>query len=516
MPFASEWLYRRLGRFYFWAFLVFEVVSALTIALGTLGIFLLYTEGVSFGEFLRVLVVTEVVVLVALAVVTKRSWRGARPMIDWVRAGKPADGALVAWRTAAMFPRRFVVNGGWQPFLLVSVPIAFYATLDFDMQWYNGFFIFAGALVAVAYAAVLHFFAAEVALRPVMRDAVQRLPEGFPGQAVGVPLRWKLFGALPLINVITGVVVSGLSNTQRASLADLGLDVGVAVVVAFTISLELTLLVSKTVLNPVNDLLEATERVKKGDLSARVPVLSGDELGALAGSFNDMLAGLEERERLREAFGSYVDPDVAQRVLRDGAILEGEEVEVSVLFVDIRDFTPFAENASAREAVGRLKEFFGIVVPVLADHGGHANKFIGDGMLGVFGAPERMPDHADRAVEAACAIANAVEGRFEIGVGVNSGPVLAGSIGGGGRLEFTVIGDPVNVAARVERMTRETGDVVLITEATRCLLTRKDIEVEERGTIPLKGRTDPVCLYAPRMDLAKRPVPAGAGQSPAS
>ena len=503
MPFASEWLYRKLGRFYFWAFLVFEVVSALTIALGTLGIFLLYTQGVSFGEFLRVLVVTEVVVLVALMFVTKRSWRGARPMIDWVRAGKPREGALEAWRTAATFPRRFVVSGGWQPFLLVSLPIALFATIDFELPWYNGAFIFAGSVVAVAYAAVLHFFAAEVALRPVMRDAVERLPVAFAGQPIGVPLRWKLFGALPLINVITGVVVSGLSNTERASLADLGLDVGVAVVVAFTISLELTLLVSKTVLNPVGDLLEATERVKKGDLSTRVPVLSGDELGALAGSFNEMLQGLEERERLREAFGSYVDPDVAQRVLRDGTNLEGEEVEVSVLFVDIRDFTPFAENASAREAVGRLKEFFGLVVPVLTEHGGHANKFIGDGMLGVFGAPERMSDHADRAVAAACAIASAVEGRFEIGIGVNSGPVLAGSIGGGGRLEFTVIGDPVNVAARVERMTRETGDTVLITEATRCLLARAgELDLEERGEMTLKGRTDPVPLYSPRLPVA--------------
>ena len=514
MPFASEWLYRKLGRFYFWAFLVFEVVSALVIALGTLGIFLLYTEGVSAAEFVEVLVVTELVVLVALAGVTKRSWRGARPMMDWVRAGKPKEGALVAWRTAASFPRRFVVDSGWQPFLIVSIPIAVYATIEFDLPWHNGLFILAGSIVAVAYAAVLHFFAAELALRPIMRDAVALLPEGFPGQAVGVPLRWKLLGALPLINVITGVVVSGLSSTQRSSLADLGLDVGVAVVVAFTISLELTVLVTKSVLNPVNDLIEATERVKEGDLSARVPVLSGDELGALAGSFNEMLHGLEERERLREAFGSYVDPDVAQRVIRDGALLEGEEVEVSVLFVDIRDFTPFAENASAREAVGRLNEFFGIVVPILAEHGGHANKFIGDGMLGVFGAPEKRSDHADRAVEAACAIANAVEGTFEIGIGVNSGPVLAGSIGGGGRLEFTVIGDPVNVAARVERVTREMGDVVLITEATRCLLTRKEIAVDERGEMPLKGRTDPVQLYAPRLDVPKRPVPATAGQNP--
>ena len=102
-------------------------------------------------------------------------------------------------------------------------------------------------------------------------------------------------------------------------------------------------------------------------------------------------------------------------------------------------------------------------MPIIARHGGHANKFVGDGVLAVFGAPERVPDHADRALEAACEIAAAVEEEFgselAIGIGINSGPVIAGSIGGGGRLEFTVIGDPVNVASRVERATRKTGNV---------------------------------------------------------
>ena len=273
-----------------------------------------------------------------------------------------------------------------------------------------------------------------------------------------------------------------------------------AVVVAFTISFELTLLLSRSIYGPVNDLLEATQRVARGDLSARVPVLSGDELGDLAGSFNEMMSGLEEREKLQAAFGSYVDPQVARRVLDEGELLEGEEVEVSVLFVDIRDFTPYAESASAAESVERLNEFFDLVVPILLEHGGHANKFVGDGVLGVFGAPDRLHDHADRALEAACEIAGAIGerwgGKLQIGIGINSGPVIAGSIGGGGRLEFTVIGDPVNVAARVERTTRETGDTILLTEATRCLLTRPEVDLEPRGSMPLKGKTDGVALWS--------------------
>lgn len=126
--------------------------------------------------------------------------------------------------------------------------------------------------------------------------------------------------------------------------------------------------------------------------------------------------------------------------------------------------------------VDRLNGFFELVVPVLVRHGGHANKFVGDGLLGVFGAPDRRPDHADRAVAAAIEIARLVRDRYRgdlrVGIGVNSGPVVAGTIGGGGRVEFTVIGDAVNTAARVEGATRETDDEVLVTEATRDLLTR--------------------------------------------
>ncbi|MEA2497567.1 MAG: adenylate cyclase [Thermoleophilaceae bacterium] len=514
MPFASGWLYRRLGWRYFWAYVAFDVVSALLISLGTLGIFVLYTDATA-TEFWRALVATETCTVVGLAWVMHRARGLVWPLVEWLRSGKPEAGALDAWQRAARLPRDFTIRNGWQPFLIVCLPIAVFVTVDFDLPWYSSLVIFAGSSVAVAYAAVLHFFASELTLRPILRDAAALLPGDFAGMRIGVPLRWKLLGALPLINVITGVVVSGLSTNGGATLRDLGIDVLVAVVVAFTISFELTLLLSKSIYEPLNDLLDATARVKRGDLSARVPVLSGDEMGDLAGSFNEMMSGLEERQRLQQAFGSYVDPDVARRVLEEGELLEGDEVEVSVLFVDIRDFTPFAERASAAESVARLNEFFDLVVPILTKNNGHANKFVGDGVLGVFGVPERLPDHADRALEAACEIAGAVEERFgerlQVGIGINSGPVIAGSIGGGGRLEFTVIGDPVNVAARVERATRETGDVVLLTEATRCLLSRDHPDLEPRGAIPLKGKSDGVALWSAKVEPAtvgRRPLEA--------
>jgi class 3 adenylate cyclase len=275
-------------------------------------------------------------------------------------------------------------------------------------------------------------------------------------------------------------------------------------------------LVTKSIVGPVRDLLQSTERVKGGDLSARVPVVSGDEVGQLARSFNRMMTGLQEREALREAFGSYVDPGIAERVIAEGQMLEGDDVELTVVFIDMLGFTSFAEHASARETVARLNDLFGLIVPLLVRHGGHANKFIGDGVMGVFGAPNRLSDHAGCALDAACEIAAAVESRYgqdlRVGIGINSGPASVGSIGGGGRLEFAVIGDTVNVAARVEHLTRATGDTILLTEATRALLDGAGPALEPRGEVQIRGRSDSVPVYTPVPGLG---APRAAADRPA-
>ena len=205
--------------------------------------------------------------------------------------------------------------------------------------------------MAVAYAAILHFFAAEAFLRPVLADISEQLPRGVRGAAGGVPLRWKLLGALPLINVITGVVVSGLSQEATTSIEDLGIDVVVAVIVAFTISLELTVLVTRSVLKPVDDLLEATERVKRGDLDARVPLTSGDELGTLARQLQRDDAGAVRARGAARGVRLLRGPRGGRAGARGGRAARGRRGEVTVMFVDVRDFTPFAERSSARETV---------------------------------------------------------------------------------------------------------------------------------------------------------------------
>jgi adenylate cyclase len=212
-----------------------------------------------------------------------------------------------------------------------------------------------------------------------------------------------------------------------------------------------------------------------------------------------MVAGLAERDRIREAFGTYVDPDVAEQILDEGIKLAGESVEVTVMFLDIRSFTAFAESTPAEQVVAAINELFEQIVPIIHDHGGRVDKFVGDGLLAVFGAPRRQPDHADQALAAALEICRTLHSSagLEIGIGLNSGEVVAGNVGGAGRLEFSVIGDPVNVAARVQAATRQTGDAILLTGRTAELLSDDHPPLEEREHIELRGKQEAVRVYSP-------------------
>jgi class 3 adenylate cyclase len=209
---------------------------------------------------------------------------------------------------------------------------------------------------------------------------------------------------------------------------------------------------------------------------------------------------LAERQRLQAAFGTYVDPALASRLLEQGDdVFTGERREVTVMFVDVRDFTPFAEAHTAEETVARLNALFEIVVPAVVDAGGHVNKFLGDGALAMFGAPNDLADHADAAVNVAVLIQRLVAERFggelRIGIGINTGGVIAGTIGGGGKLEFTLIGDTVNVAARVEQLTNTTGDAILLTRHAVDALVTRPPGLADRGSHALKGKSAAVQVF---------------------
>jgi adenylate cyclase len=334
---------------------------------------------------------------------------------------------------------------------------------------------------------------------------VAALSAGVPERPIGPSVRdrvlmaWGLAAATPLLGGVllaVSVLIVGRWSASRVALSLLILSA-----VGLALGFAAMWIAGRSLVEPVEIVRKAVGRVQRGELDTEIPVYDGSEVGLLQAGFNQMTAGLRERERIREAFGTYLDREVAEHILSSEMALEGEEVEVTAMFIDIRDFTGFAERASASEVVAAINRLFERIVPIVHAHGGYVDKFVGDGLLAVFGAPRRQPDHADRALAAALEIESAVAGLLPIGIGLSSGMVIAGNVGGGGRLEFSVIGDAVNVAARVEETTRATGDTVLVSASTRSLLSEPS-SLEERPAVPLKGKSESVALFAPRRTRA--------------
>ncbi|MGI8460996.1 MAG: adenylate/guanylate cyclase domain-containing protein [Solirubrobacterales bacterium] len=437
--------------------------------------------------------------VVYMAVTLPLGWlfitrRPFRPIAAWLVTDAPADVGMQArvlryprsWALAALIP--------WCGGALLTFASA--AEIDIGVAAAGALGILAGALTACS----LQYLAIERIMLPVTaRSLAGGPPPGVRSAGVGTraAMAWVFGSGVPLLGIIAfaaGDLAGANFNAEDVTIASLALA-GLGIVNGAIA----TGIAARSVVDPLGSMQRALERVERGELSTQVTVDDGSEVGMLEAGFNRMTRGLAERERLQEAFGAFVDPSLAERVLEEGTDFTGEQLELSLLFVDVRDFTGFSERVGPQEVVASLNALYERVVPIVLEHGGHANKFIGDGLLAVFGAPERLDEHADHAVGAALEIAAAVRrgASLHVGVGVNSGEVVVGTIGGGGRLDFTVIGDAVNTAARVEAATRDTGDDVLITGVTKDLLRRDHGAWIERVAVPMRGKSEPVRLFAP-------------------
>ena len=490
-------LYRRLGRNYRFVFPLAQDPGSLFLAAVTVVLLTSY-YGPTAGELAIMVAAAWASTLASLTFAHAMGRPYLSRFVAWQETENPsAEQSVEAWDAATNFPMRSFRSNVVIVAVIVTAPAVAVIVLTLDLPWTAVPVLVAATLPAVAYGTVVNYFVAEVLMRPVIEDIARELPEDFPFTANGLLVRKRLKIVLPIFTAFVGLVVAALM-TGDGGTRTLGLSVLAAVGVGLLLSYELTVLLSRSVTAPVARLGRGLARVRAGDYDARVPVVTSDELGELSHNFNLMALGLAEREQMREAFGTYLDRDVARIILSGQFPREGLEVTVSIMFVDVRGFTAFAERADAAEVVAALNGLFEVMVPIVSAHGGHVDKFMGDGLLAVFGAPEGYADHADRAVGAGLEIARAINGpdaELLVGVGINNGRVVAGSIGGAGRLNFSVIGDAVNVSARVEAATRDTGDDVLITAATRDALTRP-LPLVSRGTVPLKGKTAPVEVLA--------------------
>jgi adenylate cyclase len=291
------------------------------------------------------------------------------------------------------------------------------------------------------------------------------------------------------------------------------LAVGVSVaIVALIVGGYATTLSAKSIGAPLRGMVDALHRVGEGNLDVAVQIEDGGEIGLLQSGFNEMVAGLRERERIQDLFGRHVGPAVAAETISAGVKLGGEQRHVVALFVDITASTRLTRETEPVEFVAMLNRFFGVVVDEVESNGGLLNKFEGDAALCVFGAPAALDDPATAALRAARGIRDRVSemGELEIGVGVAAGPVIAGQVGAASRFEYTIIGDAVNEAARLTDLAKRVEGSILASAATVEAADESEREHWIAGRVMrLRGREAPTRTY--------RTVPVdGAATGPAA
>lgn len=263
---------------------------------------------------------------------------------------------------------------------------------------------------------------------------------------------------------------------------------------------------SRTISDPLKRLVGATQTIRAGNYDVQVESASRDEVGELTHAFNEMASGLKEREHLKGAFGKFVNEEVAKMVMRGDLALGGESKIATVFFSDIRSFTSISEKMTPAEVVGFLNEYMTLMVEIVHRYGGVVDKFIGDAIMAIWGAPVSKPNDIENAVNAALEMRAALhkfnQGRgsrakpiIRIGMGLNTGEVLAGQIGSNDRLEYTVIGDTVNLASRMEGLNKTFGTDILITQNTYEHV-KKKFNCLQLHKVKVKGKAEAQRVYA--------------------
>lgn len=277
---------------------------------------------------------------------------------------------------------------------------------------------------------------------------------------------------------------------------------------ALLIALIVAFFLSRQVTRSLNSLYEGVKKIGSGNLNTKIQIVSHDEFGALAKAVNSMTQGLQERERLKSNFTRYVSQHVMESILASEAPvkLEGERRKVTVVFTDIRQFTHVSEDLPPEKVVSLLNEYFAVMVDIIFKNQGSLDKFIGDGMMVEFGAPLDDPLQELHAVTTAIEMQQAIkklstkwqsEGwpAIKLGIGVHSGIAIVGNIGSERRIEYTAIGDTVNVASRLEQLTKELKTPILISEATVKAI-ENNFKFKNLGPFVLHGRVHPIVVYA--------------------
>jgi len=307
-------------------------------------------------------------------------------------------------------------------------------------------------------------------------------------------------------NVGKLLVATSLARIRDQAEQALIINIAVLAGALLVMALYARVALGRMVIAPLGKVVDAMRSVQAGQLDRELDLRRRDEIGVLAGTYNYMVRGLRERESLKDAFNRYVSPQVYEHFKKGAVKLTGETRKAVVLFSDIRSFTTLSEQLTPSEVVAMLNEYFTEMVEIVFKHDGFVNKFIGDAIMAIYNVPLDQPDPELRAVKTALEMIASLDrlnqrrvarGQFaiKIGIGVNTGPVVAGNLGHERRLEYTVIGDTVNLAQRLESQTKVAGAPILISQST-FLACGQHLNAQQLPPVKVKGKAEPVVLYA--------------------
>ena len=436
---------------------------------------------------------------IAFALVVGTVWGTRRllPRLRFVQEGRPPEPA--EQRTALRAPVHLLVvegalwAGGTVLFTLVN------GLRDPELIAPVALTVLLGGISTCATAYLLN----ERVLRPVAAVALSQAPPDrllVPGLTARSMLTWTLGSAVPMVGLVA-VAIFTLAG-REVSTDRLAVTILVLGGITVLVGLLTTLLAARATTVAVQAVRRALTQVEAGDLAVRTPVFDGTEVGLLQAGFNRMAEGLAERERIRDLFGRHVGEGVARTAIAGGVELGGELREVGVVFVDVVGSTTLTATRPPAEVVAVLNRFFAVVVDVVHEHGGSVNKFEGDAALAVFGAPVALDDPAGAALAAARALAGRLDREItevRAGIGASFGTAVAGNVGAEQRYEYTVIGDPVNEAARLTELAKDLPGRVVASGTARAQAADDEAARWQDGDeVLLRGRLEPTRLVTPR------------------
>jgi adenylate cyclase len=372
-------------------------------------------------------------------------------------------------------------------------------------------------LIAGTVTAALTFFVIEHRWRSIMPAFFAEGDLGDERDVMRFPVRLRLLVMFLMVGVVPLAILGVFTYTRVVALVGAGPADTTAIlgstlpVIAFVLvvggaaAVGLSIFVARSVAEPLVQLAAAMAEVGRGNLNARCSVVANDEIGAVAGGFNRMLQGLREREFVKETFGRYVTREIRDEILAGRVALGGQTLEVTILFSDLRDFTPWVESTPAAEVVSELNAYFTEMETAIRTHRGLVLQYIGDEIEAVFGAPLPYAGHAAMAARAALDmrarlaawnLAREAGGKRPLrhGIGIHTGTVLAGNIGSSERVSYALVGDAVNLASRLQQLTKDSGSDILVSGATRRLLDG-EFAVAALPAMRVKGKSAEVEVF---------------------